>query len=481
MYMQNIVSFLASYWFYVLPVVAALVIAIVVLAWKGILRSVKLGGFQLDFGGGSGEGEKPTPRERKPGQLFARSDSTEFASCFEQLARKAKRIVLIGTGINILHRDPIFISLIERVTKGQCDLEIYLANPFSPAVETRLIEEEIGDMKPPVAKPGLISRLHSIIEEQRKSGYPSNFLLKLFPNYPTFAMFILDDDYFFYPYGYTLLGNQSPVARFSRRDPAHKPMIEFLQRQYENVKTSSTDAQLILDAHSGKRVSAEKLLSTAVYLVPDALSDIYRFGSKILGYDLRNHTTLMSPWADYVGTAADFGFHLTVADALYFSCQRDIDLLHKEVEFVARELQPFSIRFKIQERFPNESSISLVCYDESGALESLHCELVFRCYRRAVASNYSLGLVAMDRDPSLPRAKLMIQRYRAPYVLQRFKPHFTLLTKVPADKMDEVARKVKEFYHQEVKTQQIDIKDIALMVKPQMDQHWQISQEIRLG
>lgn len=422
----------------------------------------------------------PTPREKKPSQIFTHSDSTKFARCFEQLAGKAKRIVLIGIGLNILHNESLFISIMKRVRRRECDLEIYLANPFSPAVETRLIEEEIGDRKPPVGKAGLIKRLFSIIEEQKKMGTPSNFVLKVFPNYPTFAMFILDDDYFFYPYGFTLLGNHSPVFHFSMSNPDHGPMTEFLQRQYESVKEASAEAQPVLGAQGIKRANVEKFLSYAVYLVPNASSDIYKFSSTVIGYDLRNRCILVSPWAEYVGSAADFGFHLTVADALYYSCQRDIDLMCKEVEFVAQELRPFSLRFKIQERFPNKSSISLVCSDESGTLESLHHELVFRCYRQAIASNYSLELAPIDRDSSLSRARLMIRRYRAPYILQRFQPHFTLFTNVPAEKMNEVARKVKEIYHQEVKEQQIDIMSIAVMTKPRMDTHWQILQEVPL-
>jgi hypothetical protein len=423
-------------------------------------------------------------RAKDQSHIFDHSDGEEFPKCFRQLASKAKQIVLIGIGLNILHRDPIYLHLIERVKSGQCNIEIYLANPFSPAVEVRLIEEEIGNMKPPVGKSGLVTRLRSIIEEQRRMGTPSNFVLRVFPNYPTFAMIILDDDYFFYPYGHALLGNQSPVFHFSKNNPANTAVIEFLQRQYKDVKASSASAQLIIDALDGQPASVKELLPFAVYLVPNASSDIYKFGSKVLGYDLRNSCGLMSPWTEYVGSAADFGFHLTIADALYYPCQRDIDLLCKEVEFVARDqhprdLHPFSLRFEMKERFPNENSISLVCYDESGTLETLHYELVFRCYRQAVASNYSLRLAAIDRDSILPKDRLMIKRYHAPYILQRFNPHFTLLTNVPAGKMDEVAQKLNELIHQEVKEEQIDIKHIALMTKPQ-DQHWQILHEVQL-
>ncbi|HPY93077.1 MAG: DUF1045 domain-containing protein [Methanothrix sp.] len=475
--MNTIISFLTNYWFYVFA--TALVTLILALIWKRRLRRIKFLDFELEFGADSINENNPHHMEKNPSQIFARSDSSEFTGCFEKLAGKARRIILIGIGINILHHDTIIISLMDRVKKGECNLEIYLANPFSPAVEMRLIEEEIGDMKPPVGKVGLINRLNSIIEEQKKN--PSNFVLKLFSHYPTFAMFIIDDDYFFYPYGYALLGNLSPVSHFSKSNSAHTSMIEFLARQYENVKASSAEAQLVFDAQMCKPVSVEKFLSFAVYLVPNDSSEIYRFGSKVLGYDVRKSCTVESDWSEYVGFAADFGFHLTIADVLYYPCQRDIDLLCKTVEFVAQELHPFSLSAEIKERFPNDSSISLVCHDKSGTLESMHYEMVFRCYRQAVASNYSLGLSSCDRDSSLPRDDLMIKRYHAPYILQRFNPHFTLLTEVPPDKMDEVARELKEIYETVMKKeQQILINDIAIMVKSQPDRPWQIKQRIQL-
>ena len=48
---------------------------------------------------------------------------------------------MIGTGLNIIRRDDIRKMLFSRI-KDNCHIEIYAANPFSPNVEARLIEEE---------------------------------------------------------------------------------------------------------------------------------------------------------------------------------------------------------------------------------------------------------------------------------------------------------------------------------------------------
>src|SRR5207237_263634 len=107
-------------------------------------------------------------RQTARGQnLFALSDSGEFVEQMERLLKQARRVVLIGTGLNILQRDPLRRDLIVRAAAGECELEIFLADPFSPAIENRLIEEEAGAMRPPVGKPGLLARLDTLLDDCR--------------------------------------------------------------------------------------------------------------------------------------------------------------------------------------------------------------------------------------------------------------------------------------------------------------------------
>jgi hypothetical protein len=414
-----------------------------------------------------------------PVQFFALSESAEFILYFERLAYQARRIVLIGTGINILHHDSVLLNLIARTNEAACHLEVYVANPYSPAVETRLVEEETGDIKPRIGKNGIISLLKTLLEKQSGMENPLNFTLKLFSNYPTLSLYILDDEYFIYPYGYALLGTRSPVAHYSKKNPAHQPMIDFLEGQYRRVKSASVEAKLVLDLHSGNTVDVDKLIPFAVYFVPTANSKLYEFGSELLGYDIRGDRLLASPYHDYVGSASDFGFHLTIADALYFAHTYEIELVSKQIEFITRDFHPFWVSVDVRGGFPDKHSISLICRDSSGSLEALHHELVFHCYRRAVASNYSLKLASADRDINQQRTNLMIQRYLAPYILQRFRPHFTLLTAVPPENVDFVTREIKKLFAQRVRNAYINIKGVALMRRSRPNRPWQIEQEIQ--
>lgn len=471
--MQVILDFIVSYWYIVLPVLLILVVLVIILVRRGVVRRINLAGVELDFGESGIKGDAQ--------HLFPKSDSAEFAMYFEQVIREACRIILIGTGLNILHRDPVFLELMERTKSGKCELEIYLANPYSPAIETRLIEEELGSIKPPVGKIGLVRRLETIVELQRSVGSNPNFTLKLFSNYPTFAMFIIDGEYFIYPYGYALLGNLSPIAHYSKSNKNHQPMTDFLDHQYHRVKSASVDAGLVLDLHQGKATHLRNLIPAAVYIVPPAPSPLYQFGSKVLGYDVRERRHLLSSWADYTGSAADFGFHLTIADALYYTNAREVELLGKEIEFIVVEFNPFILHYELQKGFPNERSIALVCRDESGTLEALHHELVFRCYRMAAASNYTLGIAKLDRDENTQRAQLMIQRYHAPYIFNLYQPHFTLLTDVPVEQMDQVYQEIEQAFQEGVPNRQMEARSLALMTRPLLERPWEIIKEIRLG
>ncbi|MBI5954912.1 MAG: hypothetical protein HY865_24900 [Chloroflexi bacterium] len=473
--MENLLNFTKEYWFILAPLLILVIWVLVSLARKGVLKKLNFAGIELEFDRST---EKKTSFE-----LFSRSDSSEFAQRFEKLAHEADRIVLIGTGINILHRDPVLLDLLDRVSKNKCQLEIYLANPFSRQIESRLIEEEIGNIKPPVGKQGLIQRVETILEKQKELGYPPNFVLSLFSNYPTVAMFIVDTDYFLYPYGFALLGNLSPVMQFSRNRPTDRPMVDFMEGQYQRIKSSSTDAQMVMDVYHRRKVSLDKLTPCAVYLIPEAESPLYKFGSQIVGFDVYENRQILSPFAPYVGDAGEFGFHLTVADALYLYHQRDMDLLQKEIEFVVQGLPPIKLELQFKDGFPDKGSVSILCQESQGLLEYLHHEMVSRFYRVAAGSNYDLGAANPNRDENPGRAKWMIQHYHAPYILQKFQPHFTLLTNLPAVPAErkKILDEIERMYYEQVSQSHIELQSIFVLRRPQLARPWQIAKEISFG
>ncbi len=447
-------------------------------------------------------------------QVFAQSDSPEFRQCVRDYITTAREVCMIGAGLKILSDAPMMKDLIQNVTSGACTLDICMANPFSPAVETRLIEEETGEDPIDLGRAGIRNRLEKLVEEWGEIQPPAKIQIRVFTHYPTFALLIVDDNYFVYPYGYAKLGEFSFVLHFSKRDRAAKDVIDFLDGHRKRVMASSMDAKRVMAARraidgsfvDGTKISIKKeafgdtnqMLRLALYFVPPKDGALYKFGSEILGYDVHSYDVCRMPprrpkkssWTQMVANAWEFGFHLTICDALYFLTEAERKRAVEEVKYVAREFKPFDLNLEIRASFPDPNSISLALKksslcdlpeDSSGNLEALHDELVHRVYRRAAASNYTLGQAELTRDKDTERAGLLIKRYNAPYILRRFFPHFTLLTNVPPEAQAETCEKLKDMYAARVGMGRIRVDKIAVMAKPKSTEAWVIEEEIALG
>lgn len=427
---------------------------------------------------------KQTLNQRKSSakQIFSSSDSAEFQKYASIRMYKAHRLVLIGTGLNILHRDPLSKKIMERAAEGHSKLEIYLADPFSPSIEIRLIEEELGDIKPPVGQFGLINRINALLEDWRKLDYANTISIKLFTNYPTIAFLIVDSEYFVYPYGYATVGNFSPVFILSKNKESDKNAITFLDQQYNLIKEASIDAKTVFDNYFHKSVKIERLFSFALYFIPPVNSDLYKFGSQILGYDVREEQLEKSAWHELVGNGRYFGFHLTLCDALYFYNTTEIKHVWAEVEFLLKHFRPFDLTdLRLEADLPDSKSISLAVTDPSGNLEALHHEFVHRIYRRSAASNYSLGLTPTLRDQNIQRTRLMIERYRVPYILQKFQPHFTLLSNIRPEEQKKIYRDLTQIFSQQVQDRTIRVEKLSIMSCRKPNTPWKIEREIKLG
>jgi hypothetical protein len=414
-------------------------------------------------------------------RIFADSESPAFYEFCRERVLRAQRVVLIGAGLNILHRDAFTKELLQRAKDGYCQLEIFLADPSSPAVEVRLIEEEIDGRPAPVGAPGLRRRIDNLLSIWRDLGRPDSIKIGLLTHYPTFAMLIADCDYLFYPYGFATLGNFSPVLRFSTTEHSHRPVIAFLDGQYNRVRSSAVDAGVAFAIRHMDYTDVGNLRAFALYFVPPAGSGLYNFGSSVLGYDVRTTHHISSRWQNMVGSAAAFGFHVTLCDALYFLNQSEIRSIVSEVKFLAREFAPFDLtELQLRQSFPDAASIAITMKDRSGTMEALHHELVHRVYRRAVGSYYSLGLTPLRRDADAERADLMMRRYRSPYILQRFIPHFTLLGDVSTEEQSRVSAELEALFSQEVGERVIHVDKLAVMTR-HPDGQWVIESEIVLG
>jgi Protein of unknown function (DUF1045) len=458
----------------------------VVFAVTGLIPFVAVCHFVMEYRMVSSRVESVTTDQSvsnpKSINVYAASDSSQFRDEVEGHILRARHVRLIGAGINIIQRDQFTRELIGRVTAGDCELEIYLADPLSPWVQTRLAEEELGSYKPPVGRKGLENRIQTLLAAWRSAGRPASMQIRLFSHYPTMAMLLIDDDYFFYPYGFATLGNFSPVLHLRRTDPDNYGYTSFLDQQYQLVREHSIDAETVVGQRARPPATADRLVPFALYLVPPADSALYRVGSAILGYDVRARRLSSPAWADAVGSAAAFGLHVTVADALYFNNEREVAAVVADLELACKDFTPFDLtNFRLCERIPSERCLSMLFDDRSGTLEALHHEAVARANRVAVASDYSMGHAPVDRDVDHQRARTMIRHYRAPYVLGRYRPHLSLASDVPPERLGELRDEFQRLVDRALPEPSLHVTHLCVMARDAAAASWYIAREIPLG
>lgn len=74
----------------------------------------------------------------------------------------------------------------------------------------------------------------------------------------------------------------------------------------------------------------------------------------------------------------------------------------------------------------------------------------------------------------------MIKRYHAPYILQRFIPHFTLLTNISPEEQPQALEKLEKEFSQKVQERTIRVERLALMTRSVENNMWVIKEEIQL-
>src|SRR5262249_11491872 len=105
---------------------------------------------------------------------FKSSEHERFTERVRDSLATARRVVMMGSGLALLGRPVVVETLMRHAKNGRAKVEVYMANPFSPAVEMRLIEEEQGSIKPPDGKRGLLDRLFTLVHYWDEIGRPES-------------------------------------------------------------------------------------------------------------------------------------------------------------------------------------------------------------------------------------------------------------------------------------------------------------------
>jgi hypothetical protein len=361
---------------------------------------------------------------------------------------------------------------------------ICLGNPYSPHVEDRLVEEEMGTNRPPVGREGIIRTTEALVDRLNLVGNPEGFKVLLFEHYPTFATLIFDDEIFIYPYAYQILGNRSPIFHLVNDGGQ---VTKFFMDNAKKILSDAIPAKDLIQRRRLPTYSINSWIGASVYLIPEHSEILYQTGSEILGYDIwqerEQPTVRFEDLRPFVGDAFEFGFHATVADALLFATESAVDRIEAELRVIAKEFSPFYLTdFELIDGLDERRHIVLKFQDKSGTLEALHHEMVKRVYGMAISSYYARGQHQHIFDPDKMRDSLMLERYGAPFILDRFQPHFTLLTAPPKDSSRR--NELKQTLQSELDKLQLDkvpIHKIVLVTKKAEDAHWMVREPFQLS
>lgn len=384
---------------------------------------------------------------RRPGghgiEVYRNVGELGFLDHLGGLIEESAEITFVGTGLNVLHNLDIQNLIVERAARGRLAATICFGNPFAPAVRHRLVEEERGRSKPPMAAEGIVNLVRAML---RRARDVPGLSIRLFNNYPTLSIFRFDDRRFvYYPMGYRKLGNECP-ALFVQEPGA---MSEFLDEMLCNYLEDAVDAAEVFRVKEARErnkrfVAPERIRAVAVYATADAGSDFYRHGSELLGYDLLAGREVAGDrearfFQKHAGYARQYGFHLTVCDVMYLEASQ-LPVVLAELREIAAGVHRFELEVReIGDGQFGRDSIALACAEASGYLEKLLAEVTVHIRPMALGTNFSLDAeVLAARSTLTARDRVMLEAYQSPYVFSRFVPHFTLASPAapipPADR-----------------------------------------------
>jgi hypothetical protein len=218
-----------------------------------------------------------------------------------------------------------------------------------------------------------------------------------------------------------------------------------------------------------------------LYFVPEAESDLYKVGSSIIGYDVHEQRELPGyEWIDpaWIGGAAEFGLHTTVTDAVTYTTE-NLDRVAAEAERLLGCLNADdSYNLHVQDAVFWNNELLVVELGCSQPLLILHTLLVSRLHPLGIGSAYTTS-----QPPILtaPADKEKLRYFHAPYIFDRFRPHFTLLTAFSGDESQRV--QLLENVRSQMLTDRapLQVRKLALVLQLPGEAHFHVYRELTVG
>lgn len=178
-----------------------------------------------------------TDRENSGYQgIYPKSKNQDLVEEMSAQILTSKEVKMYGIAINVLWDEDVVENLKKVLRNKQAKVSILLADVQSEQIQRRLLEEKKQHSTAPTrnGKDVISNVLEFLRSIEKNLNRPDRFKVATFSHYPTFAFIIIDEDVYYYPYGFQTDGTHSPLFHFrGKRTSVYK----FFSRQFELLES----------------------------------------------------------------------------------------------------------------------------------------------------------------------------------------------------------------------------------------------------
>jgi hypothetical protein len=214
------------------------------------------------------------------------------------------------------------------------------------------------------------------------------------------------------------------------------------------------------------------LARLGVFLIPPPEHPFYQVTTGILGYDIWERRCLTSSLAGHLdaatlegwlGRATTYGIHCTITGGDIFYDDADAGEIRERLAWIAGRTAPFSlVNGRFFDDFHARPTALVTTFDSpGGAIDRLH--------RQAATLISPLHVSTRCRPPRPEdddQTRLLYTRTGETHALERFSPHWSLLTSLPDDASWQAARELVArhtglFADEQART--LEVRDVQLV------------------